>query len=119
MPIDALFKRGELEDRIQIEDLRLRHGAFDRNTPGCCAEVFRVPNRIAFFSSELIKVVITDHILIRGWSLSRAERTFDSREFRIRESKSARETERNGCPGKKLAPAEVEALRRNGRVFAH
>jgi hypothetical protein len=85
-------------------------GAFDGNRPWSRAKLFRVTSRIPLIGSELVEVVITGHVLIRCWFLSRAERTLYSVEFRVRKGYATREAKRGGCTGQKAAPAQVDVF---------
>jgi hypothetical protein len=111
MPIDALFERGELKERVKIEHLRLRHVAFDRNGPRRRAKVSRLSNWIVFPRSELVEVVVTGNVLVQSCFLSRAEGTLYGDELRSRKSQPACETKRGRCAGEESAPAEIDVLR--------
>ena len=78
MTVDAFFERSELEDRIEVERLRLFHFAFDRNGPwGWCGSFSPVASGLVLTSAELIKVVVIGDVLVRRQLLIRAEWAFD------------------------------------------
>jgi hypothetical protein len=78
MAIDALFEGAELEQGLDVEDLRLLDEAVHLDGPGARRQDACVLRRIAFVDAELVVVVVVRDVLEAGQLLAgRAERALD------------------------------------------
>src|SRR3984885_15385910 len=70
VPVDALFKWGDLEQAVQVERLGFGYLAVYLQRPRRGAEILRVFGGIFFVGAELIIIVVVRNDFERGWLLA-------------------------------------------------
>src|SRR5579859_1927056 len=75
MAVDALFRRGHLDDAIDIEFLLFVHQPVDLDLPRTRAEILRKFGGSILVRREFVVVVVMRHVVIWSYRFRSAQRT--------------------------------------------
>ena len=112
MAIDAVFKRAELEQVVDVEGEGLGDFAFDFDGPGARGQAAGVFCGVALFHAELVEVVVVGDVVVAGELLAGGgERALDGLELGSGEDGGARREDAGQAIGGEGCGA------RGGRAF--
>ena len=66
MPVDAVLKRPELEQSVDVKGEGLFDQAFDFDGPGARRQVAGVFRGVAFVHAKLVEVVVVSDVVVAG-----------------------------------------------------